>query len=47
MPALVAGIHVVSTGDLEDVDGRDMPGHDAERAIISSDYLEGRDKSRP
>lgn len=29
MPALVAGIHVLVAK--EDVDGRDKPGHDAER----------------
>jgi hypothetical protein len=28
MPALVAGIHVLLTNDIEDVDGRDEPGHD-------------------
>jgi hypothetical protein len=27
MPALVAGIHVLSAGQ-KDVDGRDKPGHD-------------------
>ena len=30
MPALVAGIHVLLSGEThEDVDGRDKPGHDA------------------
>ncbi|RIA01597.1 hypothetical protein D1920_12270 [Rhodopseudomonas palustris] len=29
MPALVAGIHVVRFRKIEDVDGRDKPGHDA------------------
>jgi hypothetical protein len=28
MPALVAGIHVFLTGNKQDVDGRDKPGHD-------------------
>jgi hypothetical protein len=29
MPALVAGIHVfAATQQIEDVDGRDKPGHD-------------------
>src|SRR5690349_25088133 len=28
MPALVAGIHVLSLGRQQDVDGRDEPGHD-------------------
>jgi len=30
MPALVAGIHVLRSGTIQDVDGRDKPGHDAE-----------------
>ncbi|QCK86375.1 hypothetical protein E8L99_11735 [Phreatobacter aquaticus] len=30
MPALVAGIHVLSLGRREDVDGRDKSGHDVE-----------------
>jgi hypothetical protein len=29
MPALVAGIHVLSLFRPKDVDGRDEPGHDA------------------
>jgi hypothetical protein len=28
MPALVAGIHVLKTVHIQDVDGRDEPGHD-------------------
>jgi hypothetical protein len=28
MPALVAGIHVLTSNGNEDVDGRDKPGHD-------------------
>jgi hypothetical protein len=28
MPALVAGIHVFFAHPIEDVDGRDKPGHD-------------------
>ena len=28
MPGLVPGIHVFTTGKIEDVDGRDKPGHD-------------------
>jgi hypothetical protein len=28
MPALVAGIHVLDASLMEDVDGRDKPGHD-------------------
>jgi hypothetical protein len=31
MPALVAGIHVFLPSKIEDVDGRDKPGHDAPR----------------
>jgi len=33
MPALGAGIHVLFYGK-KDVDGRDKPGHDAERAEL-------------
>jgi hypothetical protein len=33
MPALVAGIHVFCASN-EDVDGRDKPGHDANRCSI-------------
>jgi len=29
MPALVAGIHVLLSDRMTDVDGRDKPGHDA------------------
>jgi hypothetical protein len=33
MPGLVPGIHVFKRGELtKDVDGRDKPGHDVERA---------------
>jgi hypothetical protein len=32
MPALVAGIHVLNPNRIKGVDGRDEPGHDAERA---------------
>ena len=28
MPGLVPGIHVLSSGSEQDVDGRDKPGHD-------------------
>jgi hypothetical protein len=28
MPAIVAGIHVFLSRQIEDVDGRDKPGHD-------------------
>ena len=28
MPGLVPGIHVLTSGDPKDVDGRDKPGHD-------------------
>ena len=31
MPGLVPGIHVLEYPDKKDVDGRDEPGHDAER----------------
>jgi hypothetical protein len=35
MPALVAGIHVFFADPIEDVDGRDKPGHDGgERSEI-------------
>ena len=30
MPALVAGIHVLDGDALQNVDGRDKPGHDDE-----------------
>nr|WP_229197158.1 ABC transporter [Bradyrhizobium acaciae] len=30
MPGLVPGIHVFISGEQEDVDGRDKPGHDDE-----------------
>jgi hypothetical protein len=30
MPALVAGIHVLSLSAFKDVDGRDKPGHDGD-----------------
>jgi hypothetical protein len=39
MPALVAGIHVFAT--VEDVDGRDKPGHD-EVGVISGARSAGR-----
>jgi hypothetical protein len=29
MPGLVPGIHVILEVDIQDVDGRDKPGHDA------------------
>jgi len=29
MPGLMPGIHVFMRGTLQDVDGRDKPGHDA------------------
>ena len=32
MPGLVPGIHVLPFRGGKDVDGRDKPGHDAERA---------------
>ena len=28
MPALVAGIHILKVVQIQDVDGRDKPGHD-------------------
>jgi hypothetical protein len=28
MPGLVPGIHVLKSFNIEDVDGRDKPGHD-------------------
>jgi hypothetical protein len=35
MPALVAGAHVLNfVRRIKDVDGRDKPGHDVERASI-------------
>jgi len=34
MPALVAGIHVIFCAQIEDVDGRDEPGHDEVRGPI-------------
>jgi hypothetical protein len=33
MPALVAGIHVFADRKLEDVDGRDKPGHDMDEQV--------------
>ena len=41
MPALVAGIHVFFDSEMQDVDGRDKPGHDetlyaASLALLSS-----------
>ena len=36
MPALVAGIHVfLCCPNQKDVDGRDKPGHDVERAVTA------------
>jgi hypothetical protein len=32
MPGLVPGIHVFLAEDIKDVDGRDKPGHDGEKA---------------
>jgi citronellyl-CoA dehydrogenase len=29
MPGLVPGIHVLKRKEIQDVDGRDKPGHDA------------------
>ncbi|MET3910683.1 hypothetical protein ABID59_005042 [Bradyrhizobium sp. S3.3.6] len=34
MPGLVPGIHVLCTAG-QDVDGRDMPGHDEEEAATA------------
>jgi hypothetical protein len=36
MPALVAGIHVFFRSCIKDVDGRDEPGHDVERAAANT-----------
>ena len=36
MPALVAGIHVFSLANKQDVDGRDKPGHDEPILRMSS-----------
>jgi hypothetical protein len=33
MPALVAGIHVLVSILIQDVDGRDKPGHDMKRSV--------------
>jgi hypothetical protein len=42
MPALVAGIHVFpSRGNVQDVDGRDKPGHDETRNTV----IPGREQS--
>ena len=35
MPALVAGIHVLNARNIEDVDGRDKPGHDDGERLVS------------
>jgi hypothetical protein len=34
MPGLVPGIHVFLPAHLEDVDGRDKPGHDERKKVI-------------
>jgi hypothetical protein len=36
MPALGAGIHVFLQRRKQDVDGRDKPGHDAERSVVEA-----------
>ena len=36
MPALVAGIHVLLSSRIKDVDGRDKPGHDGVRVSINT-----------
>jgi hypothetical protein len=36
MPALVAGIHVFSTSEQKDVDGRDKPGHHGARDFVNT-----------
>jgi hypothetical protein len=33
MPGLVPGIHVLAAATRKDVDGRDEPGHDAEKLV--------------
>jgi hypothetical protein len=38
MPGLVPGIHVLSSHRKNDVDGRDEPGHDVERAAVRNPY---------
>jgi hypothetical protein len=35
MPGLVPGIHVFLLATLQDVDGRDKPGHDGRRSFAS------------
>ncbi|TFV74737.1 hypothetical protein E4K64_18040 [Bradyrhizobium frederickii] len=50
MPGLVPGIHVLSSGSEQDVDGRDKPGHDGfvqrECAAISPAPAGGRRSHR-
>jgi hypothetical protein len=36
MPGLVPGIHVFLHFEVEDVDGRDKPGHDELKVMLSS-----------
>ena len=38
MPGLVPGIHVFGTA-MQDVDGRDKPGHDEEECPLRGRYL--------
>jgi hypothetical protein len=39
MPGLVPGIHEFSSDGVQVVDGRDKPGHDAERAMLLCRHL--------
>jgi hypothetical protein len=38
MPALVAGIHVLVPIRIQDVDGRDKPGHDDMKRSVQGAY---------
>jgi hypothetical protein len=42
MPALVAGIHALKSGNNKDVDGRDEPGHDGEESRSQAALLQRR-----
>jgi hypothetical protein len=41
MPALVAGIHVLTAFEIKDGDGRDKPGHDGGWSISRAVMLPG------
>ena len=46
MPGLVPGIHVLLLIEREGVDGRDKPGHDAERGFVTP-FSAGAQHGRP